>query len=131
MHESALADAGALDTWMDEACRILDNKDFEHLFNPSAYREALNELPIMYLHENRSVYGLIDRLVFTADHILLIDYKTHQTDNDSMLDSLVDTYRSQMNHYRTGVEKLWPDQKIKSGLLFTYSARLVWLDQDS
>jgi len=43
---------------------------------------------------------------------------------------LAETYRSQMNLYRAGVEQLWPDRKIKSGLLFTHSARLIWLDQE-
>jgi len=130
-HESAIADSDReLDIWMDEACSTLNNKDFEHIFKPSAYRQALNELPVLYQHNKRSVYGLIDRLVINDDHVLLIDYKTHQVDNESQLDMLAETYRSQMNLYRAGVEQLWPGQKIKSGLLFTHSARLIWLDQE-
>jgi ATP-dependent helicase/nuclease subunit A len=129
-HESAIADSDReLDIWMDEACSTLNNKDFEHIFKPSAYRQALNELPVLYQHNKRTVYGLIDRLIINDDTIQLIDYKTHQLDNETQLDILAETYRSQMNLYRAGVEQLWPGRKIKSGLLFTHSARLIWLDQ--
>jgi len=128
-HESALADDDSeLETWMDEACKTLNNKDFEHIFKPSAYREARNELAIMYQHNKRSVYGLIDRLIINDDNILLIDYKTHQVEVGVELDTLADTFKSQMKLYRAGVEKLWPGLKIKSGLLFTHSARLIWVD---
>ena len=131
-HESALADNdNELDIWMDEACKTVDNKDFEHIFKPSAYREALNELPVMYQHNKRSVYGVIDRLVINDDNILLIDYKTHQVEAGAELDTLADTFINQMKLYRTGVEKLWPGLKIKSGLLFTHSARLIWMDKNS
>jgi len=129
--ESALADNDSeLDIWMDEASRTLNNKDFAHIFKPSACREALNELAIMYQHDKRSVYGLIDRLVINEDQLLLIDYKTHQVEVEAELNTLADTYKTQMKLYRAGVEKLWPGLKIKSGLLFTHSARLIWIDND-
>ena len=131
-HESALADNdNELDMWMNEACMTLNNKEFEHIFKPSAYRQAMNELAIMYQHNNRSVYGLIDRLIINHDDILLIDYKTHQVEAGADLDTLADTFKSQMKLYRAGVEKLWPGLIIKSGLLFTHSARLIWIDKDA
>jgi ATP-dependent helicase/nuclease subunit A len=129
--ESELADNDSeLDAWMDEACKTVKNRDFEHVFNPSAYQQALNELPVMHQHNKRSVYGIIDRLIINDDNILLIDYKTHQVENEAELESLAETFQNQMQLYRTGVEKLWPGMKIKSGLLFTHSARLIWIDRD-
>ncbi len=129
-HESALADDDSeLDIWMDEACRTVNNMDFEQIFKPSSCRQVLNELPVMYKHNKASVYGVIDRVIINNDDILLIDYKTHQVEDHAELDTLVDTYMNQMKLYRTGVEKLWPGLKIKSGLLFTHSARLIWIDQ--
>jgi ATP-dependent helicase/nuclease subunit A len=127
--EFALTDVDDLDVWMDETCSILNNDQFEDLFKASAYHKALNELPVMYRQNNRPVYGLIDRLVFNDENILLIDYKTHQIKDDMQLEVLRDSFRHQMKLYRTGVEKLWPGVQIKSGLLFTHSARLVWMDQ--
>jgi ATP-dependent helicase/nuclease subunit A len=128
-HESA-ADDKELDVWMDEACKTFNNKKFEHIFKPPACVKTLNELPVLYQHNNRSVYGLIDRVIFDDDSILLIDYKTHQVENETALDTLVEAFTNQLNLYRTGVEKLWPGRKITSALLFTHGAHLVWIDED-
>jgi ATP-dependent helicase/nuclease subunit A len=130
-HESALAgNDSELDTWMDEACRTVNNREFDLIFKPSACRKALNELPVMYQHNRSSVYGVIDRLIIYDDSILLIDYKTHQVEVGAELDKLADTFKNQIALYCTGVAKLWPGKKIKSGLLFTHSARLIWVDKE-
>lgn len=129
LHESAVADRDELNSWMDEACNTINNRNFAQIFKPVDYQQVLNELPIMYQHNNQSVFGIIDRLVVTDDNILLIDYKTHLIENETQLQTLASSYTNQMGLYRTGVEKLWPGLKIKSGLLFTHSARLLWIDQ--
>jgi ATP-dependent helicase/nuclease subunit A len=127
--ESMLADDADLENWLDEACRTLNNKKFESIFKPAGYLKVMNELPVLYRDNNQSVYGLIDRLIINDDNILLIDYKTHQVDNEAQLKTLADSFKNQIHLYSHGVEKLWPGLKIKSGLLFTHSARLVWIDQ--
>lgn len=127
--ESSLPDNDELGSWIDEAYNIIRNTRFQHLFNPTEYRRAMNELPVMYRHHGQPVYGIIDRLVMNDDQILLIDYKTHQAETDPQLESLVDAFSEQMYLYQSGVKKLWPGVEIKSGLLFTHSARLVWVDE--
>ncbi|UCB54975.1 MAG: UvrD-helicase domain-containing protein [Thiotrichales bacterium] len=129
-HEFAVTDK-ELDSWIDEARKTVQNSGFEQIFNPVGYQQTLNELPIMYRHNNQSVYGLIDRVVINDGDILLIDYKTHQLDDQAQLQTLARGYAEQMRYYRTGVDRLWPGRQIKSGLLFTHSARLVWLDVDA
>jgi ATP-dependent helicase/nuclease subunit A len=131
LQESACIDAGELDRWLDEATKTVSNSNFSLIFRPAGNHRALNELPVMYRVNDRAVFGVIDRLIIQDDAILLIDYKTHQLDDASRLDSLAASYNEQMLHYRTGVAKLWPGLPIKSGLLFTHSARLVWLQQDA
>ena len=126
--ETAAIDEPELDRWMDEASKIVNDKSFEPIFKPAADRKTMNELPVMYRHRGQSVYGLIDRLVISDDSILLIDYKTHRLDSPEQMQGLAEGYREQMSLYRAGVEKLWPGRAIKSGLLFTHSARLIWLD---
>ncbi|MBT8129733.1 MAG: UvrD-helicase domain-containing protein [Gammaproteobacteria bacterium] len=126
--ESSLVDNDELASWIDEAGNTISNIKFQHIFKPSEYRRAINELPIMYQHNSQPVFGLIDRLVMNDDQILLIDYKTHQVETDLQLESLVDAFSEQLYLYQTGVKKLWPGIRIKSGLLFTHSARLVWTD---
>ena len=129
--ESASIDDSDLDQWLDEAAGTVKNSEFDAIFRPSGHRQARNELPIMYRQNDRSVYGVIDRLVIKADEILLIDYKTHRIDDNTQLESLTASFSEQMRLYRAGIEKLWPGTPIKSGLLFTNSARLVWLQLDS
>ena len=126
---SALADADDVEAWIQEASDTVQNRAFSQLFDPAGYREARNELPIMYRLDGRSVFGIIDRVVIKAGSILLIDYKTHQVDDIQQLQTLALDYREQMSYYRTGVEQLWPGKTIKSGLLFTNSARIIWLDE--
>ncbi|MGD8581778.1 MAG: UvrD-helicase domain-containing protein [Gammaproteobacteria bacterium] len=128
-NESGSTDDTELDSWMEEACKTVDNIEFADIFRPVDYRRALNELPVTYKQGNRSVYGLIDRLIIKDDQILLIDYKTHPVKNDTQLSSLTEAYRPQLDLYRNGVAKIWPGLEIKSGLLFTNSARLIWLGE--
>lgn len=130
MNESALAEDDDLAGWVDEAHNTISNDKFEHLFDPSQFHRAMNELPLMYRDKNHPVYGVIDRLVINDDVILLIDYKTHRLEDDSQLGPLMEGFRPQMKLYKTGAEKLWPGMKVKSGLLFTNSARLIWFDED-
>jgi ATP-dependent helicase/nuclease subunit A len=126
-HESEPADDVELDSWMDEACKTINNVEFEDIFSPTRYRQALNELPLMYTLDKQSVYGLIDRLIIRDESILLIDYKTHAVENETQLAALIETYRYQLGLYSKGVEKIWPGLPVKCGLLFTNSARLVWV----
>ena len=127
--ESSLLDNDELGSWIDEARNTIKNIRFQHIFNRTEYRRAMNELPVMYQHNSQPVYGIIDRLVMNDDQILLVDYKTHQVETDSQLESLVNAFSEQMHLYQTGVMKLWPGIRVKSGLLFTHSARLVWIDE--
>ena len=130
-HEAAIADARELEQWVDEARRTIANSDFDAVFKPAAARRILNEQPIVYRDDGRSVSGIIDRIVVNDDSILLVDYKTHQIDDLTALDALATAYEDQMRLYRKGVECLWPGLPIKSGLLFTHSARLVWLNLEA
>ena len=128
-HESGSNEDTELDSWMDEACNTVNNDEFSDIFRPADHCQVLNELPVIYRQGDHSVYGVIDRLIINDDRILLIDYKTHQVENETRLAALSAAYRSQLELYSKGVEKIWPGLKIKSGLLFTNSARLVWLDE--
>jgi ATP-dependent helicase/nuclease subunit A len=127
--ESSLLDSDELGSWIDEAHNTIKNIRFHHIFDRTEYRRAVNELAVMYQHNGQPVYGIIDRLVMNDDQILLIDYKTHQVENNSQIESLVNAFSEQMHLYQRGVMKLWPGIRIKSGLLFTHSARLVWVDE--
>ncbi len=121
-------DDSELENWIDEARNTIENASFAPLFKPGTDAQCFNELPIMYQHDGRSVYGIIDRLIIRPDEITLIDYKSHQVKDETELNELANSFKSQIQLYKLGVEKIWPGHAIKSGLLFTNSARLIWLD---
>ncbi len=59
--------------------------------------------------------------------ILLVDYKTHQFDDPSVAASAAQAFSRQLALYREGVQGLWPNHTIKTGVLFTASQQLIWL----
>jgi ATP-dependent helicase/nuclease subunit A len=116
--------------WLEEARGIFHDARFAEIFSPPAGCRCYNEMPVLYRHENRAVYGLIDRLVVKPDGILLIDYKSRRIADGEDASAPVSIYREQMCWYRQGVEKIWPDRPIRTALLFTCRAELVWMPSD-
>jgi len=123
------ADDPELLAWWQEAQAVHADPRFAHLFDPSRYRRAYNEVPVQYLLGKHLVYGIIDRLVVSDDGILIIDYKTHRAASTDNVATLATDYREQMRLYTQGVAALWPDQQISSCLLFTACKVLVDMSQ--
>lgn len=110
-----------------EACAVTDHADFRGFFDPARYREARNEIPILYRDDGRDVYGVIDRLVIREDEIVLIDYKTHARATKDHIGQLAEDFREQMRQYGEGVRRLWPGRKLRLVLLFTACSAAVEL----
>lgn len=123
------ADA-ALQTWWDEAMRVLQHPVLRFLFDPAAFAAAHNEVSLLYEHKGQSVHGIIDRLVITPDTVWVIDYKTHPAAHPGNLALLAEPYREQMRLYAQGAACLWPGKKIRPALLFTACAGLHEMADD-
>jgi ATP-dependent helicase/nuclease subunit A len=119
------ADDPELLAWWQEAQDVHADPRFAHLFDPSRYDRAWNEVPIQYLLGEHLVYGIIDRLVVSGDSVLVIDYKTHQSASADSVAELAMDYREQMRLYAQGVAALWPGHPIRPCLLFTACKALV------
>ena len=117
-----------LTQWVAEAHSIINNPLFGDLFQSDDKHECHSELPLLFKNKKQSVYGIIDRLVVKESEILLIDYKSHHCDETSDLKALADSFIDQMELYKSGVMKIWPNHTIRTGVLFTHCAELVWLD---
>ncbi len=122
-HPGALFEA----CWQ-EACRVADAPAFSKLFDPSAFRLAFNEVPVLYRHGDTEVYGIIDRLVIYANEAVILDYKTQIGATPNKLHELAAAYTEQMRWYATGVRKLYPDKRVCAILLFTACCEAVELD---
>ncbi len=111
-----------------EVVTLLDSKDLAWLFKPASGVNAYNEAPIQYLHEQQTVYGVIDRLIVSATVIHLVDYKTHRIGAESQIQQLASHYKPQLDLYREGVQRLWPNRTVKAYLLLTDGGILVRMD---
>jgi ATP-dependent helicase/nuclease subunit A len=117
-----------LQAWWTEACTLLQQPSLAALFDSACCQQAWNEVPVQYLEQGTLVHGVIDRLVLSGDAVLLIDYKTHRQATTRTIPQLVESYRTQMAYYTRAITRLWPHRTVRSGLLFTACAELVWLD---
>ena len=130
--ESGLTpDAPLLRQCWDEVSKLLDNRDLTWLLAPVTGARTFNEVPIQYRRGQQTVYGIIDRLVVTDADIHLIDYKTHRIDSQSLAQQLAEHYKPQLELYREGIRRLWPDHSIQAYLLLTDGGMLVNIDEPS
>jgi len=113
--------------WWQETCALTDQAHFREYFDPARYREARNEIPILYHNGERDVYGVIDRLILREGEVVLIDYKTHAHATQENITQLAQDFREQMRRYGEGARRLWPRKKLKLLLLFTACGGVVEL----
>ncbi len=109
----------------NEVAELLDSEDLDWLFKPASGVKAYNEVPIQYQHGLQTVYGIIDRMVVSDTGIQLVDYKTHRIAGEQEIQQLTSHYRPQLELYREGVQKLWPNRTVKAHLLLTDGGILV------
>lgn len=117
-------DDSRLYEWWQEVETIIENRSLAWLTQPGADHRAFSEIPIEYRRQNQTVYGVIDRLVVGPEQVTLVDYKTHRL-NDADIEQLGTHYRPQLELYREGVQRLWPNHSVRACLLLTHGCRLV------
>ena len=103
---------------INEAKSVLQHRDFADFFLPDNFLKSYNEVPICYEHNNKTVNGIIDRLIEFKDKVIIVDYKSHATDKHKMA-GIAERYTKQMHYYRNGIQLLWPDKPVETYLLFT------------
>ncbi|MCK4675809.1 MAG: PD-(D/E)XK nuclease family protein, partial [Gammaproteobacteria bacterium] len=116
-----------LDSCVQEAVSVFNHADFKRIFNPAMDCKTYNEMPLMYMQEQQAVYGIVDRVIKSADTVLIIDYKSHQLDKTETPQDAALQFSGQLDYYRNGIKKMWPEQSIKTGILFTHHKEIVWI----
>lgn len=112
---------------IEEAVSVFNLTDFEAIFNPAPDKQTYNEMPLMYLQGEQAVYGVVDRLIKSDEKIWIIDYKSHHIAKQSMQDTATQ-FSNQLDYYRNGIKKLWPEHMVETGILFTRHKEIVWLE---
>lgn len=116
--------------WLANSIAILENPNLKFLFETA--RNTLEEVPItaeVPELDNQSIFGYIDRLVITDEHVLAIDFKTNRvvpTDVNQTPEGLL----RQMGAYHRSLEKIYPHKKIKTAILWTQAGELIELPED-
>ena len=108
-----------LENWWHECQRIIKDKSFIEYFEPSHYDKAYNEVSIQFNDDDKTVYGIIDRLIIKDNNVTIIDYKTHPYVTKENIKNIAQAYEKQMQLYEKGVKLLWPEYNVTSILLFS------------
>lgn len=106
-------------SWLAEALAVIAAPTLRPFFDNNKIDRAWNEVPISHGDQQ----GVIDRLVDDGETLWILDYKTARGGDDA---ALLMRYRDQLLAYRDGVARLWPNRKVRSGLVLTHSLR--WLE---
>lgn len=113
-----------------DVMRVLDDARFGALFGPGSRAEV----PIVGLveidGETRRVNGQVDRLVVTADWVLIADYKTNRPAPRSLAE-VPPQYVRQLALYRAVLTKLYPQKTVRGALIWTEVPDLMELSAEA
>ncbi|MBC7659414.1 MAG: UvrD-helicase domain-containing protein [Chitinophagaceae bacterium] len=112
-----------------ERAKILQSKTWQRLKAEAIHFES--ELPIAYLKDAMLVRGIIDLVLKQADkRWLIVDYKTTWESlqgGDLLALCYKKRYDQQLQLYKEGVQRLYPDSEIRCAIFFTAQEQLVYL----
>ncbi len=106
------------------AFAVLDDDRFAPVFGPGSRAEVA----IAGLLDGVPVSGRIDRLVVTADRVLVVDYKTNRPAPDRAEDA-DPAYILQLAVYAAVLEQLYPARRVEAALVWTDGPRLTPVPQ--
>ncbi len=118
-----------LDDCVEEAVATFNHADFASIFKPASDAQTYNEMPLLFRQEKQGVYGIIDRVIKSANDITIIDYKSHQLNENESAQEVASQFSAQLDYYRNGISKLWPGVAVKTGVLFTHHKEIIWLEE--
>ncbi|WP_209427101.1 double-strand break repair helicase AddA [Pararhodobacter sp. SW119] len=107
----------------DEAEALMNNDTLRPVFA----QDTLAEVALSGLWHDRLIWGVIDRLQITADHVLAIDFKTNRVVPATPAEVPEGLLR-QLGAYVHLLRPLYPDRRIEAAILWTATAKLMRLD---
>ncbi|NOX39811.1 MAG: double-strand break repair helicase AddA [Alphaproteobacteria bacterium] len=109
---------------LGEVALILDDPALAFLF---AF-ETLAEVPVCATLGDARIFGFIDRLVITSDHVLAVDFKTNAAVPENVAQTPEGVLR-QMGAYGAALAQIYPNRQIETAILWTKTAQLSRLPQ--
>lgn len=113
-----VSDPEEQDTMVAEVLSVIQNPYFSHLFTPAARAEVPVVGEVTIDGQHYAISGQIDRLLVEENRVLIVDYKTNRP---PVLDEskIPAAYHHQMRAYKLLLQKIYPDKKIETALLWT------------
>lgn len=102
----------------DEITGVIDR-----YYNSMTYKQisevenCKNEFQIYFYEQGRYLYGIIDKVIFDQNTIMIIDYKTDKLGKKDIGDAL-QKYREQINFYAYIIKKIYPGFHVKTKIVF-------------
>jgi ATP-dependent helicase/nuclease subunit A len=98
--------------------RVLDDVRFSDLFSPGSRAEVSIVGRLQRDGRPVAVSGQVDRLVVTANAVLIADYKTNRPP-PRRIEDVPKAYVTQLALYRAVLGKLYPDKAVRTLLIWT------------
>ncbi|MFH5925405.1 double-strand break repair helicase AddA [Roseomonas xinghualingensis] len=103
-----------------ETLAVLRHPALDGAFGPGSLAEA----PLAGVVNGIPVAGQVDRLLVTADRVLVLDYKTNRPP-PSEVSAVPPTYLRQMAAYRAVLRAAWPGRRVECALVWTWSGHVM------
>ncbi|WP_210093118.1 double-strand break repair helicase AddA [Ruegeria sp. HKCCSP346] len=110
---------------LSEAVTVLTAEGLQPVFAP----DTLAEVPITAALNGQRMHGVVDRLILSESEVHVIDFKSNATVPDRAEDCPEGLLR-QMGAYAQALAQIYPDRSIRTAILWTRTARLMWLPHD-
>ncbi len=109
---------------------VLTDARFAEAFGPASRPEVAlaGQIAVNDRGEALMLSGRIDRLVITADRVLIIDYKSNRPAPDRAENAPI-AYQRQMAGYVALLRQVYPDRAVEAALLWTDGPKLTPLSE--
>lgn len=124
-HAAGLVDPTLAAPLLAEAASVLDHPDLGTLFAPG----TLAEVAVTGDWNGTRITGTIDRLLVTADRVLVVDYKSNAILPDRP-DQVPEGILRQLGAYAHLLAQVYPGRRIETAVLWTRAPRLMPLDPE-
>ncbi len=109
-----------------EALSVLDDAALAHVFAA----DALAETTVTADLGDKTLSGIIDRLIVSDDRVLAVDFKTNRTVPDTP-DACPEGILRQMGAYAHALAAVYPGRRIDTAILWTHAQTLMILPPEA
>lgn len=122
VRQAADLSAEAREEMLARALAVLAEPGFAAIFGP----DALAEIPLAATVEGQVVMGTADRLLVTAERVMVVDFKTARRPPETLAAIPQSTLR-QMGAYVAALEQIYPGRQVEAAVLYTQTPQLFAL----